>query len=207
MSCSRSSFEATLSAVIDQARQGEPSIITHHGRPEAVLPSLDEWQRLSQMPSFGRLLMAAPLDADELPSCAGAVGSQRGCRRCCTSTAPGRSASTSTPRGTPGRLPTARAGARAGVLGSRNRRHRPGPRLHHPDPQPAAPPDAGGAGARSVRRPAGVAPIATARSARASGCSRNRSRTRSPATRTAAPRSARPARPSAQGTTGCPAPG
>ncbi|MBW4976554.1 type II toxin-antitoxin system Phd/YefM family antitoxin, partial [Roseovarius mucosus] len=27
--------KATLSAVIDQAKQGEPSIITRHGRPEA----------------------------------------------------------------------------------------------------------------------------------------------------------------------------
>ena len=28
--------KATLSAVVDQARQGEPSIITRHGRPEAA---------------------------------------------------------------------------------------------------------------------------------------------------------------------------
>ncbi|WP_428375104.1 type II toxin-antitoxin system Phd/YefM family antitoxin [Lichenicoccus sp.] len=59
--------KATLSAVIDQARQGEPCIITRHGRPEAVVLGFDEWQRLSQVPSFGRLLMAAPLDADDVP--------------------------------------------------------------------------------------------------------------------------------------------
>ena len=59
--------KATLSAVIDQARQGEPSIITRHGRPEAVLLSFEEWQRLSRVPSFGRLLMEAPLEPEDLP--------------------------------------------------------------------------------------------------------------------------------------------
>jgi hypothetical protein len=32
-----------------------------------VLLSFEEWQRLSQVPSFGRLLMAAPLTAEDLP--------------------------------------------------------------------------------------------------------------------------------------------
>ncbi len=59
--------KATLSAVIDQARHGEPSIITRHGRPEAVLLSFEEWQRLSRVPSFGRLLMEAPLEPEDLP--------------------------------------------------------------------------------------------------------------------------------------------
>ena len=58
---------ATLSAIVDQARQGEPSIITRHGRPQAVVLGVEEWQRLSRVPSFGRLLMAAPLDAEDLP--------------------------------------------------------------------------------------------------------------------------------------------
>ncbi len=60
--------KARLSAVIDQARRGQPSIITRHGRPEAVVLGYEEWQRLSQMPSFGRLLMAAPLTPDDLPA-------------------------------------------------------------------------------------------------------------------------------------------
>ena len=60
--------KATLSAVIDRARRGEPSIITRHGRPEAVVLSFEEWQRLSKVPSFGRLLMAAPLEPDDLPA-------------------------------------------------------------------------------------------------------------------------------------------
>ena len=58
---------ATLSAVVDQAQRGEPSIITRHGRPEAVVLSFEEWQRLSQVPSFGRLLMEAQLDPEDLP--------------------------------------------------------------------------------------------------------------------------------------------
>ena len=60
--------KATFSAVIDRARQGEPSIVTRHGYPAAVVLSFEEWQRLSQVPSFGRLPMAAPLEPDDLPA-------------------------------------------------------------------------------------------------------------------------------------------
>ena len=60
--------KATLSAVIDTARRGEPSIVTRHGRPEAVILSFEEWTRLSNVPSFGRLLAEAPLDAQDLPT-------------------------------------------------------------------------------------------------------------------------------------------
>ena len=59
--------KAKLSAVIDRARQGEPAIITRHGHPEAVVVGFEEWQRLAHVPSFGRLLMAAPLEPDDLP--------------------------------------------------------------------------------------------------------------------------------------------
>ena len=59
--------KATLSAVIDGAKRGEPAVITRHGKPEAVLLSFEEWQRLSQVPSFGRLLMSAPIEPDDLP--------------------------------------------------------------------------------------------------------------------------------------------
>ncbi len=55
-----------LSAVIDHAGRGKPSIITRHGRPEAALLSFEYWQRLSNVLSFGQLLMEAPLDAVEL---------------------------------------------------------------------------------------------------------------------------------------------
>ncbi len=59
--------KATLSAVVDEAVKGEPSVITRHGRKEAVIVGFEEWERLSRVPSFGRLLMAAPLAPGDLP--------------------------------------------------------------------------------------------------------------------------------------------
>ena len=59
--------KATLSAVVDDAVRGEPSIITRHGRREAVVIGFDQWQRLSRVPSFGRLLMSAPIEPGDLP--------------------------------------------------------------------------------------------------------------------------------------------
>ena len=59
--------KATLSAVVDQATRGNPSVITRHGKPEAVVLGIAEWERLSRVPSFGRLLMSAPIESDELP--------------------------------------------------------------------------------------------------------------------------------------------
>jgi prevent-host-death family protein len=58
--------KANLSAVVDQATRGKASVITRHGKPEAVVLGFAEWQRLSSVPTFGRLLMAAPLEADDL---------------------------------------------------------------------------------------------------------------------------------------------
>lgn len=60
--------KAHLSAVVDDAVRGEPAIITRHGKREAVVLSFAEWERLSQVPSFGRLLMSAPLAPDDLPA-------------------------------------------------------------------------------------------------------------------------------------------
>ena len=59
--------KATLSAVVDDAVRGEPAIFTRHGRKEAVILNFKEWERLSQAPSFGRLLMAAPIAPEDLP--------------------------------------------------------------------------------------------------------------------------------------------
>jgi prevent-host-death family protein len=59
--------KATLSAVVDDAVRGEPSIITRHGRPEAVVLGFEEWERLARVPSFGRLLMSAPIGPGDLP--------------------------------------------------------------------------------------------------------------------------------------------
>ena len=52
--------KASLSAVIDAAVQGKPAVITRHGKPEAVILSFQEYKRLSEVPSFGRLLMSLP---------------------------------------------------------------------------------------------------------------------------------------------------
>jgi antitoxin Phd len=60
--------KASLSAVVDEAVQGKPAVITRHGKRQAVVVSYEEWERLSHVPTFGRLLMAAPLTADDLPS-------------------------------------------------------------------------------------------------------------------------------------------
>jgi prevent-host-death family protein len=59
--------KATLSAVVDDAVRGAPSVITRHGRREAVLLGYQEWEKLSRVPSFGRLLMSAPLEPSDLP--------------------------------------------------------------------------------------------------------------------------------------------
>jgi antitoxin Phd len=59
--------KAKLSSVLDEARRGEPSIITRHGRPEAVIISFEDWTSLSHIPSFARLLISAPLDHGDLP--------------------------------------------------------------------------------------------------------------------------------------------
>jgi len=60
--------KAHLSAVVDAAARGEPAVITRHGRKQAVILGFAEWERLSHVPSFGRLLMAAPLDEGDLPA-------------------------------------------------------------------------------------------------------------------------------------------
>jgi prevent-host-death family protein len=58
--------KATLSAVVDGAKAGEPVVLTRHGRKEAVVISWDEWRRLSDVPSFAKLLTSAPLEANDL---------------------------------------------------------------------------------------------------------------------------------------------
>lgn len=59
--------KASLSAVVDEAMQGKPAVITRHGKRQAVVVSYEEWERLSHVPSFGRLLMAVPLTTADLP--------------------------------------------------------------------------------------------------------------------------------------------
>ena len=42
-------------------------VITRHGKPRAVILGVDEWNRLRRVPSFGELLMSAPIEDGDLP--------------------------------------------------------------------------------------------------------------------------------------------
>jgi hypothetical protein len=53
--------------VVDQAVSGHPAIITRHGRREAVVLSFDEYEKLTHVPSFGRLLAAFPGEEGDIP--------------------------------------------------------------------------------------------------------------------------------------------
>ncbi len=57
---------AALSVLVEGATKGETVVIANRGQPRAVLVGLDEWTRLSQVPSFGRLLAASELEEGDL---------------------------------------------------------------------------------------------------------------------------------------------
>ncbi|WP_354346213.1 type II toxin-antitoxin system Phd/YefM family antitoxin [Phyllobacterium ifriqiyense] len=59
--------KATFSAIVERALAGEPTIVTRHGRKEAVVLSLEEYERLSKVPTFGELLAAFPGEAADIP--------------------------------------------------------------------------------------------------------------------------------------------
>ena len=59
--------KATLSALVEEAAHGETAVITRHGKPRAVIVGVDEWNRLRDVPSFGRLLVSASLEEGDLP--------------------------------------------------------------------------------------------------------------------------------------------
>ena len=56
-----------LSALAKGAAKGETVAITNRGQPRAVLVGLDEWNRLCQVPSFGRLLAVSELEDGDPP--------------------------------------------------------------------------------------------------------------------------------------------
>ena len=58
---------ATLSALVEKAAHGEAAVITRRGKPRAVILGIEEWNRLRTVPSFGRLLLSAPLEDADLP--------------------------------------------------------------------------------------------------------------------------------------------
>ena len=59
--------KARLSAVVEGAARGEAAVITRRGKPRAVILGIDDWNRLRQVPSFGRLLAASGLEDGDLP--------------------------------------------------------------------------------------------------------------------------------------------
>ena len=65
--------KAKLSALVEDAAQGEAAVITRHGKPRAVILGIGEWNRLNRVPSFGRLL----LEDDDLPSRDARLGTGR----------------------------------------------------------------------------------------------------------------------------------
>jgi antitoxin Phd len=54
--------KAQFSALIDAAEKGEPTIVTKHGRPAAMVVPIDAARRLypENKPGFAELLMAIP---------------------------------------------------------------------------------------------------------------------------------------------------
>ena len=62
------SAKENLSQVVDEAISGEPVVITRHGKPEVVVVSWQEWNRISkQVPSFGWLLAHPPAEIEGIP--------------------------------------------------------------------------------------------------------------------------------------------
>ena len=65
--------KARFSALIEAAERGQPTIITRHGRPAAVVVPVEDARRLypEDRPSFADLLLAFPggveFDRDETP--------------------------------------------------------------------------------------------------------------------------------------------
>jgi len=59
--------KSSLSAVVNDAVRGQVAVITRHGKPEAVIVGFREWERLAKIPTFGQLLMSAPIKAGDLP--------------------------------------------------------------------------------------------------------------------------------------------
>jgi len=54
--------------VVDDAVRGAPArSLARAGAKRSVI-AYEEWEKLLRVPSFGRLLMAAPLEAGDLPS-------------------------------------------------------------------------------------------------------------------------------------------
>lgn len=61
-----SEAKARLSSVIDDARQGEATVITRHGKKEAVVVAFERWSDLTSSATVWDLLTNAPVDGRDL---------------------------------------------------------------------------------------------------------------------------------------------
>ncbi|WP_284180349.1 type II toxin-antitoxin system prevent-host-death family antitoxin [Rhabdaerophilum sp. SD176] len=65
--------KATFSAVVEAATQGEPTVVTKHGRPAAMIVPIEEGRRIfpDTKPSFADLLLSMPhelqIERDQTP--------------------------------------------------------------------------------------------------------------------------------------------
>lgn len=59
--------KTSLSSAVNDRRRGTPRVVNRHDHSEAILMSREERERSSWVRSFGRLLMAAPLEKGDLP--------------------------------------------------------------------------------------------------------------------------------------------
>ena len=59
--------KACLAAVIDEAVKGHPAVITRYVRKQAVVLSFEDYEKLANVPSFGRLLASFPCDEGDIP--------------------------------------------------------------------------------------------------------------------------------------------
>ena len=58
--------KATFSHVVDEAAAGMPTVVTRHGKKEAVVLGYADYERLSRTPSLGWLLTNSPLEDGDL---------------------------------------------------------------------------------------------------------------------------------------------
>ena len=60
--------KAKFSSLVDDAVSGKHVTVTRHGKPVAVLVSVEEWERVSKKaPSFADLLLSFPGSSQDVP--------------------------------------------------------------------------------------------------------------------------------------------
>jgi antitoxin Phd len=59
--------KARLSRIVDEAKNGEPTIITRHGRKEAVVVSFEDWKKATSRPFLWDMLTNGAADGREQP--------------------------------------------------------------------------------------------------------------------------------------------